>query len=104
MTQIFGGKERPDSRFALEQTRASEQLESQIMEKAGAVVSMKSFPGLRINSPQIGFLALGCPVHKPALPAPGRPTPPHSISRALGIMMDGGDMLNYSDSVSSSSW
>ena len=44
MTQIFGGKERPDSRFALEQTKASEQLESQVMEKAGAVVSKNSLP------------------------------------------------------------
>lgn len=66
------------------------------------------FPGpMRINS-LLFFAKLRSltvlPFHKPAVPVPWRATPPHAISRALGIMMDGGDMLNYSGSVSSSSW
>lgn len=78
------------------------------MGKSGARSGTMVFPGpVRIKSllffanlPSLTMLAF----HKPAVPASGRPTPPHSISRALGIMMDGGDMLNYSGSVSSSSW
>lgn len=93
MTQIFCGKERPDPRFALGQIRASEQLESHIMEKAGAIVRMYSLSwawGLTHCKRTFSYWAA---LSTNLLCSPQLTHSSTSISRALGIMMDGGDML-----------
>lgn len=73
-----------------------------MMGEAGAGARLSGLAwAWEINSlfSEANLLCLGCPAQHL-----GRPTAIPSIARTLATMMDGGDMLNYSGFVSSSSW